>query len=333
MIVIVEDEVFSSPRTDSLALLSLFQLGYEGQHRVQTEPLYHPAADQGLNRWLATLAPTLHDAVILALEAGLEGDVSGIPSDLTIQIGTDSQSDWESVPPRLPLPAALSFLRRPLRILVENRHNDGAFLRVVAPPPWRGEYLKLQKKGWIELDHGGGLGDMQTRAETVRHEEALRLWALFDSDAREPGVPSQRSEALRSTCLEARIAHHQLRRRFIESYLPVSALLAWAHKSSGAVRRARREAAEAFASMEPRQRHHYNLKGGFNKDRQTGIPSSTAPMPKIGTFRLALERASEPFSTRRISRFRRSGWSATGSAKRRPRCSSPSSDGCKEHRT
>jgi hypothetical protein len=273
LIVILEDEVFSSPRTDSLALLSLFRLGYEGQHRIQTDPLYIPEADQALNRWLAVLEPTLREAVVLALESGLEGDASGIPSDVTVRVTADQTSDWESAPPRLPLPVALPFLRRPLRILVENRHNDGAFLKVVAPPPWREEYLKLQKAGWIELDHGGGLGDMQIRAETARHEETLRLWALFDSDAREPGVPSQRSESLRRTCLEARIAHYQLRRRFIESYLPVYALLAWAYRSSRAVRSARREMAEAFASMDPLQRHHYNLKGGFNKDRQTGIPS------------------------------------------------------------
>jgi len=114
---------------------------------------------------------------------------------------------------------------------------------------------------------------MQARAKTVLHQDAMRLWAFFDSDAREPEKPSHRSESLRATCLKARIAHHQLRRRFIESYLPAKALLAWAHKSPKAVRTGRRETAEAFAAMRPLQRHHYNLKGGFTKDRESGIPS------------------------------------------------------------
>lgn len=272
MIVIIEDDVFFSPLIENLALLSLFRLGFEGRHRIQTTPLYDSGADSALNRWLSALDRTLREEVIFALEFGLEADAAGIPSDLTIWIGVAQQPDWTSVP-RLPLSFALAFLQRPLHILLENRHNDGAFLSAVAPPAWRKQYLKLRAAGWIELDHGGGLSDMQTRTKTVLHEEAMRLWALFDSDAREPGKPSQQSEALRMTCLEAGIAHHQLRRRFIESYLPIPALKAWAHLSSRTVRTARRETADAFASMQPVQRHHYNLKGGFDKDRQNGIPS------------------------------------------------------------
>lgn len=273
MIVIIEDEVFASPRTDHLALLSLFQLGFEGRHRLQTDPLYSSETDHALNLWLTALAPALREPIVLALESGLEADASDIPSDLAIRIGIVQQPYWNIVPPRLPLSLALPLLQRPLRLLLENRHYDGAFLKTVALPPWRERYLRLLDAGWIALDHGGGLSDMQTRAGSVHYEEAMRLWALFDSDAREPGYPSSQSETFRTSCDKAKVAHHQLRRRYIESYLPVQALLAWANLSSKAIRKARRQTAEAFASMQEIQRHHYNMKGGFQKDRPHGIPA------------------------------------------------------------
>ena len=209
----------------------------------------------------------------MALETGLEEDDSDIPSDLVIRIGSVQAPDWEANPPRLSVSAGLAVLRRPLRLLLENRHNDGAFLRTVAPPPWRERYLKLLNDGWIEIDHGGGLSDMRTRAGSVRREEAMRLWALFDSDAREPGRPSPQSELFRAICDSAGIAHHQLRRRHIESYLPVQALMAWVSLGTKATRKARRQTAEAFAAMPAPQRHHYNMKGGFQKDRLHGIPA------------------------------------------------------------
>lgn len=254
-------------------MLSLFQLGFEGRHRIQTDPLYGSETAHALNLWLTTLSQDVREAVALALEVGLEEDASGLPLDLTIRVAAIEQPIWEASPPRLPLSIAVPLLQRPLRILLENRHNDGAFLKTVAPPPWRERYLNLLGVGWIEIDHGGGLSDMRTRANSVRREEAMRIWALFDSDAREPRQPSRQSESFRESCERANVAHHQLRRRHIESYLPVQALLSWAALSPRTMRAARRETAEAFASMQPPQRHHYNMKGGFQRDRPHGIPT------------------------------------------------------------
>jgi hypothetical protein len=270
LIVLLEDDVFASPHT-RLDLLAVLQLGFDW-HRVQTDPPYEPAANRGINRWLQRLDERTREEAELALEIGMEQAVFGLPSDLSIRIGDVQTAEWTANPPRLPLTEALRLLRKPLRLLVENRHNDGAFLRAVAPSPWRSHLRDALDRGQIEIEHGGG-SDMKTQLERASLEEGLRLWALFDSDAREPGRPSAASEALRQACLRKGVPHHRLSRRAIENYLPAKALQGWAHNSSGNLRTSRRRKADAFASMRPDQRHHYNMKHGFQGDRKDGIPS------------------------------------------------------------
>ncbi len=88
MIVIIEDEVFASPSTEHLGLLSLFRLGFEGRHQVQTDPLYESGHDDTLGRWLARLPEGPRDEVTLALESGLLEDATGILPDLEMRIGS-----------------------------------------------------------------------------------------------------------------------------------------------------------------------------------------------------------------------------------------------------
>ena len=270
MIVIIEDEVFAAP-SNSLDLLGVFQLGATGRHRVQTDPLY-PSPGSKLERWLQRLADeSLRDEVKLALEIGLEQDARGLPADISIRITADRQPRWTSSPPRLPLKTAHSFLQEKLRLLVENRHNDGAFIRAVAPGSVREELSKALEDGWIEIEHGGGM-DMRTRIETASRQEAMRLWALSDSDAREPGRPSKLQEALGRLCAHRGVAHHLLQRRASENYLPPQALEAWVYSGPKSTHDSRRDTVKTFARLKPKQRHHYNMKRGFNGDRPN-IPS------------------------------------------------------------
>jgi hypothetical protein len=185
-------------------------------------------------------------------------------------------ADWNANPRRLPLHQAIPILRRPLGLLVENKRNDGAFLRAVTPKPWRDHLLRALARGSVEIIHGGG-ADMRPLLDASAQEQCLRLWALFDSDAREPGRPSTASEALRKACLQKGVAHHQLRRRAIENYLPVKALEAWIDTGPRDRREDRRRRVAAFAAMDPEFRHHFNMKGGFERDRREGIPGFFLP--------------------------------------------------------
>jgi hypothetical protein len=270
LIVIIEDEVFALP-SSLLDLLGIFQLGAQGRHWVQTEPLY-PSPGSHLDRWIERLAnDNLRDEVKLALEIGVEQDAGGLPSDLTIRITRGSEPHWSARPPRLPLVSALPFLQGPLRLLVENRRNDGAFLRAMAPVSVRKKFLEALEEGWIDIVHGGG-SDMKTYVENASEKEAMRLWALSDSDAREPGSPSESQIALSQLCASQGIAHHLLQRRAIENYLPAKALDPWVYSGPRSTQSSRRDTLAAFARLRSEQRHHYNMKHGFNGDRPD-IPS------------------------------------------------------------
>ena len=151
-------------------------------------------------------------------------------------------------------------------MLVENRHNDGAFLRSVAPSSVREELQEALDNRWIEIEHGGG-ADMKTRIKTATLEEAMRLWVLSDSDAREPGRPSSFQQALSQLCADQGVSRHLLQRRAIENYLPAQALDAWTYSGSRSSQEARRNKVKSFARLQPAQRHHYNMKRGFDDDR------------------------------------------------------------------
>ncbi|NJL27903.1 MAG: hypothetical protein HC897_08385 [Thermoanaerobaculia bacterium] len=94
-----------------------------------------------------------------------------------------------------------------------------------------------------------------------------RTFAVFDSDALAPGYPSKPSEDLRKSCTAALVPHHRLFRRNAESYLPVPALEAWAKKLPVAQREKQLRKVRAFAKLRADQRHHFNLKAGFDGDR------------------------------------------------------------------
>lgn len=280
MIVILEEELFSAPH-DALRLVNLFHLGYTGRHRIQTDPLYDPATDSTVRRWLEARDPAIRDEIVLALELGVEEATHGIPSDRTVRVAPATAPDWEAEPPVLPLPVAESLLRRPLRLVLENHRNDRAFLETVALKPWRNELRKAFADDLVEPVHGGGLPEMKARVEDLAALPSERLlhWFLFDSDAREPDRPSADSEALREACDTHAVQYHQLRRRASENYLPPKALFAWAYRVSRGQHRSRREKAEAFAKMEPVQRHHFNMKKGFRGDQARGIPDLFGTWP------------------------------------------------------
>lgn len=282
MIVVIEEGVFSSPRTPALQLASVLNLGFEGRHRLQTDPPAGMELPAAVHQWLERQDAQLRDEVELALEAGLEADAHGIPSDHHLKIADVEAPEWDSTPPRLPIDVAATLLQRPLHLILENWRHDRAFLESVSFEPWRTRLREAFSDGRLKPTHGGGLPEIKKRVEEIRASpaECLRHWVLFDSDAREPGRPSQESEQLRGACQSGGIGHHQLMRRATENYLPQPAIHAWAHQSAANLRTTSRRTAEAFSAMEPIQRHHFNMKRGFEGDRRHGIPSFYGHWPQ-----------------------------------------------------
>ena len=270
MIVVIDDSVFARP-DDPLGLLAVLQMGEEARHRIQTDPVFDPGNRGAVHAWLERQDPDIRAQVEFALTRGARADSAGA-LDVEIRIESIEVPNWHADPPRLPLATALEFLRRPLVIKVENQRNDGAFLKRVGLNRWREALAHSLQRGWLRIDHGGGMDEMRVNIESLGASdndiaECLRSWLLFDSDCREPGVSSQQSESLRQLCMASGIAHHQLERRAIENYLPLPVLFRSADRLAGPARTRRRQATEALQGMPPEQRHCYNMKGGFAQDR------------------------------------------------------------------
>lgn len=257
MRVIIEDTVFSSPRTDTLDLLALLHFGYEGRHRVQTDPLSSPTVDS----WLGQMPETLRDECLLALESGLELEARA-PSRTTVRVGDVPEPRWNRTEPLLPLKSALQVTTRPFSVLLEDNLSDRHFVLAVATEERRKALGKMVKEAWLEFTHAGGITNMLRRVKQLSSpEEALRTWVLFDSDAMRAGHPSQQSAEVADACQKFSLPCHQLSRRAIENYVPVPALRKW-HRT-----RQQKQRVRALGRLASEQRHYYNMKRGFAGDR------------------------------------------------------------------
>lgn len=103
-------------------------------------------------------------------------------------------------------------------------------------------------------------------------ERYLRNWVLFDSDAKRPKIVDKKSKNVVKACGQL-ICYHQLRRREIENYLPLAALWMWTTTPLSQERRvsrkeitSRRKRVTAFKKLSVKQRHHFNMKDGFDGD-------------------------------------------------------------------
>lgn len=256
----IDEELFDSPRINQLDLFRLFRLPGFGLHTIEVSP---PSSGL-LERWLLGLDDRAQEECRLALELSYEA-LARFPGGARLRVSLTAQPRWER-PTVLTLQDALRVLESPLRVLVENQRRDGAFLAAIGFR-YRRRWADLQQGG-VELRHGGGVTEMseQVRACGPGTIDRLRTFVIFDSDALAPGQPSAQSQRLRKECEELKIPHHQLMRRAAENYLPPPAL---AEKTT---RRGREqqdlflEAAQAFGRLEPAQRHHFNMKAGFQGD-------------------------------------------------------------------
>lgn len=269
MIVIVEEAVFSSSRTSLLELLAVFQACFDGRHDLITDPPFEKGASPAIDAWLASLPEPLKDEATFVLDEGASAASQRTAAAVRLRVSERESSDLRSGTPTATLTDALQVLQTPLRLLVENRRNDGAFLRTLAPPTWRERFVEALKRRWIELDNGGGLGELTAMVKAAARcpMDHMRLWVMFDSDAREPGKPSGDARAALAACREITqpwpVPTHCLERRAIENYLPIQALFAWAEVASGPEKTRLRRCAEAFKELNQPQRAHYNMKRGL----------------------------------------------------------------------
>lgn len=263
----IDDDVFVPPHADTPALLSLFRLGLE-RHRLVLANDPAPGFEQwsdGLDEWSRELS---HSVLDRGMTEGARE-----PSDVVIHVKAAPSDGGTRTPPELRLPElrlddALDVLQRPYRLLLENARSDGNFLLALMTDDERDFLLRRIDAEWLEFENCGGLGGLLVRSDEISDvpHGRLRCSALFDSDAAQPGQPSQDSAKAALACGKGAIHHHQLHRRAIENYLPLGALDAWTRDAQGSkrpARRARWRKFRAFKKLTPAQRHHFHMKDGF----------------------------------------------------------------------
>jgi hypothetical protein len=136
MIVYIEEAIFSSIRTDHMKLLRILDHGFEGRHRVLTEPPYDPQRSLVVNEWISKQSEDVQETVKLALESGIRLDGTELPADRSLIVADITNPDYSSDPPRLLLEPACKLLDSPLQLLLENWKNDWAFVKTVATSKW-----------------------------------------------------------------------------------------------------------------------------------------------------------------------------------------------------
>jgi hypothetical protein len=302
MKVIIDARLFAGPRSYSLELLAIIGLCFEGRHALLVEPPYDPDQEHPeVTPWLRTLPEQLRQEVQYALEAGPVAASQYTSSRPCIRVEEVAHCLWETEEPVLTPDIALRLLRRPLKLLVENRRSDGAFLRKMMSPKYRKSFEESLEKGWLEIENGGGLGELKKRVEVAVSQKDMlecgRMWVMFDSDAREPGKASKEAGGFLMYCRECHqefslpwpVGAHMLERRSIESYLPLKSLQGWA-SMGGPEAEERRRKVESLAKLASGQRFHYNMKGGLLGDlpaekrrsyRESGMLISEEDLPPL----------------------------------------------------
>jgi hypothetical protein len=262
MRVVIEDAVFRSPGSH-LELMAFFHFALEGIHRIEVD-----VDGNNCRAWLAQRSPEDREECMLAVRTSQSLETRE-PSQWVIRADTISRSNWRTAPPHVTVSDALTILRKPFCVLLEDEESDRHFLLCMATAEERTFLLDMEKRNGLTFGHGGGLPNMErrVRAEKNEHPHArLRLWLLFDSDALRPSTPSAQSRSLQKCC-GRQIEHHQLERRSIENYLPRRALALWA-VSRPEEKVGRNAKMKAFVGMNLMQRSHFNMKSGFQDDHQ-----------------------------------------------------------------
>jgi len=179
------------------------------------------------------------------------------PHRRRIRVTPSPQQDGELTPKH-----AARLSEQPLVILVENRFDDGAFVRRIVAEFDRSfnKYLSTSTAP-VTFDSVGGKGQMQREVEArCQQGPRPRLVVVVDSDRRAPSdPPSPEATRLHGACSRRGIPCWVLAKREAENYLPK--MLLDAHRNTGSEHRRR---VDAWAKLNEDQKDFYDMKEGLS---------------------------------------------------------------------
>lgn len=242
----------------------LFYHACEGRHALI------PESFDELNEWLASIDEQTRLVYQRAIDFSARASTTLASDVASVLIISGAEDEWDVDLSHLCIDSAIKLLNEPLGIVLENANNDWCFLYGIMRESERVILNRAMESRWAEAVHGGGSDLIQRishRANTPA--QRLRTFVLFDSDRRHPDEldPSwqpKHSEACQgfhneNAVKKARIGGYwQLRRRYIESYMPKSEL--------AKVYGVKPEAIEAYFRLSSDAQWYFNVKKGFQGD-------------------------------------------------------------------
>jgi len=175
----------------------------------------------------------------------------------------------DAPPNSLTASKAARFLRKPLKVMVENRFTDGALLEallaVLSPA-----VLKLLVAEAIRVDSPGGNGELKKLIEadfntTQREGLPLRAVVFTDSDGLHFGDVSPAAKAVEEVCKAYGIPCVVLSKRAIENYVPDEIIRDWGSDPS---RKNLFPRLEALLRLQRDQRDYFPIKKGLRKKKE-----------------------------------------------------------------
>lgn len=274
MKVIVSGEVISaiSRTADVVKLHELLLWASKGRHAVFSDP------PTSLIAWLDTIDDASRIAYTNAIKLCAR-QAATFPADAaTIHIVPSGAAVWSDPIATLTLDDALGVMNESLGVLVENSTNDWHFLCKIMRPSERKRIQNAVEKGWVSALHGGGSTLLeQVKSRMQAPAKALRTFVLFDSDRLHPdelapGWTPDRPGGQAAACqafgwereFQQNLAQRywMLKRRFIESYMPLSEI------DTAASDNVHADAVEAFTRIPQVGRWFFNMKKGFAGDEK-----------------------------------------------------------------
>jgi hypothetical protein len=245
---------------NSSMLFSLSRFAWEEKHRL----FIVEDGSGAYQAWLDAYPEVTREEWELVTDLSIRSEALE-PSTLSILLSETEEADWGSIVAKVPISDGLNLLRAQFEVFVENARNDRAFLMSMATPEQRSKLAEHEAKDGVRFNGAGGIGEMKVLLETERYRRASArylTWVAHDSDALQPGAPSDQAQAVGNVCEALGLKHYMLERRAIENYLPLPSLEAWARSKP----LKRLKLFRAYSRLSDQQRWHFNLKGGFHDD-------------------------------------------------------------------
>ncbi len=273
----LHDQVFENGGT---ARIAFFHAVYESRHAV--------ALDEGgkqFCRWLQDRSRDDREYVNEAIRISYSAS-----SKVVLDVAHVSTSDWDN--DIVSVQDAMSLIRLPYRILLENKGSDRRMLMAVANAEQRDFLKRAEQEKRLVFEQAGGIEEVEKfLLHDINHDRGRlkTTFVVIDSDAHWIRRPSDTARRVLRVCRDHRVPCHMLWRRSSENYLTLESLEEY--KKQNHPHQAKREQLySSFVRMTHLHRRHYHMKDGFKKSHGPefeSIKQSEAELalgwgPKIG---------------------------------------------------